>query len=114
MNKQRILLMYANEFDMKADDGRPLKGCILNYFFFGENGELLKAQHDQVGNVGFQRAKSNVDYDMRKQVYCAPGIYDAEFEMSVGSDGKPVLKVSDLYFVGGVDFNLIPKDQAKK
>lgn len=109
MNKQRILLMYANEFDMKTEEGRMLKGCILNYFFFGQNGELLKSQYDQVGNVGFQRAKSNVDYDMRNQVVCAPGVYDAEFEMSVGSDGKPVLKVSSLNFIGEANFSLAEK-----
>lgn len=113
MNKQRILLMYANEFDMKTEDGRMLKGCILNYFFFGEHGELLKARYDQVGNVGFQRAKSNVDYDMRNQVVCAPGVYDAEFEMSVGSDGKPVLKVSNLSFVGEANFSLVEKAASK-
>ena len=38
-----------------------------------------------------------------------PAIYDACFEMAVGSDGKPVLKATDLTYVQDVDFVPVPE-----
>lgn len=106
MNKQRIMLMFANEYDMKTDDGKMMRGCVLNYYFFGTGGETLKVDRANVGSVGYQRAKCSVDYDMRQKVVAAPAIYDAEFTMKVGSDGKPVLVVTDLTYVGDAKFSL--------
>ena len=102
MNKQRILLMYAGEYDMKTEDGRIMKGCTLKYFFFGNNG-------DQVGGVGYQNAKSNASYDIRDQVIAAPAVYDAEFDMRVGGDGKPVLLVTALHYVSDAIFSMVEK-----
>lgn len=36
------------------------------------------------------------------KITSAPGLYDAEFEMNVGSDGKPTLKIQDLDYVSDV------------
>ena len=99
MNKIKILVMYANEYDV---DGN--KGTTINYFFFGENGEMLKPQFAPNGQVGYQRAKVSLPWDKRAKIIKAPAIYDAELEMSVGSDGKPVMKVVNLDFVGDVSF----------
>lgn len=109
MNKQRILLMYAGEYDMKTEDGRVMKGCTLKYFFFGNNGELLSVHRDQVGGVGYQNAKSNASYDIRDQVIAAPAVYDAEFDMRVGGDGKPVLLVTALHYVSDAIFSMVEK-----
>lgn len=100
MNKARILLMYAGKYDVDGNSG-----LTLNYYFFGEAGELLKPVNDMSGGpVGFQRAKCSVDTSLRNKVTFCPAIYDAEFVMSVGSDGKPVLKVCDLEYVTGIEF----------
>lgn len=107
MNKARILLMYAGEYDMKDEDGRPMSGCILNYYFYGKEGEMLDQQWSAAGPLGFQRAKCNSDIKIRNQICAAPGIYDAEFSMKVGSDGKPVLMVQSLEYVGKVTFNFV-------
>lgn len=40
-----------------------------------------------------------------------PGIYDGTFEMTVGSDGKPVLKLVDVDFVDAAVIS--PKDSGK-
>lgn len=113
MNKARILLMYAGEYDMKGEDGRQMSGCILNYYFYGEKGEQLNQQWSDAGPVGFQRAKCNADTNIRQQIHAAPGIYDADFSMKVGSDGKPVLLVESLQYVGKVAFNFVEDKVAK-
>lgn len=52
------------------------------------------------GQVGQQRAKCSMSPDKRKKITWVPGIYDATMSMKIGSDGKPVLTVEDLDFVG--------------
>lgn len=110
MNKQRILLLYAGEYDMNArDTGEVVKGCTFKYLFFGEKGELLKSQYSSEGPLGYQTAKCSIDYEKRKQVVSAPAVYDADFLMKVGSDGKPVLVIDSLHYVGDVAFSLVEK-----
>lgn len=104
MNKMRILLMYANPYDMIGEKGKSITGCTLNYFFWGDAGETLKPIESTTGAVGYQRAKCSIDLELRHKILKAPAIYDASFAMAVGSDGKPVLKVVDLDYVGDVEF----------
>jgi hypothetical protein len=115
MDSQRILLMYANEYDMKTDNGDLVKGCTINYFFSGQNCEMLKTQYASGGSIGYQRAKCSLDYEKREKIYAVPGIYDAQFMLTVGSDGKPVLKAVDLDYVGEVKFSMVQeKDKPKQ
>ena len=44
-----------------------------------------------------------------KKIVSAPALYEAEFEMSVGSDGKPVLKIVDLDYVCDVSMTPVEK-----
>ncbi len=101
--RSKILVMYAGDYDMKDDDGKVLKGCVLQYYFWGENGERLRAVNNgSTGTVGYQRAKCSIDFDKRAKISSVPAVYDASFIMTVGSDGKPVLKVNDIDYVGDV------------
>jgi len=104
----RILLMYANEYDIKDESGRSVRGCTINYYFYGEDGSALQTQAQKVGSVGYQRAKCSLDYGARDHILRVPAIYDASFEMSVGSDGKPILKAIDLNYVQDVNFVPVP------
>ena len=97
MNKMKILVTFANVW--KMDTGNS--GMTLNYFMFGENGELMNPEQNLSGGaVGQQRAKCSVPENMRNKITWVPGIYDATMSMKVGSDGKPVLTEEDLAFVG--------------
>ena len=104
----RILLMYANEYNIKDENGRSVRGCTINYYFFGEDGNALQTDAQKVGSVGYQRAKCSLDYAARDHIYRVPAIYDASFEMAVGSDGKPILKAVDLQYVQDVKFVPVP------
>lgn len=100
MDKFKIFVTFANRYSIE-DGGRSVTGMTLNYFFWGEDGAQFRPVSDPSGGaVGYQRAKCSMDYDMRNKIQFVPGIYEASFAMAVGSDGKPVMKVVDLDFVG--------------
>ena len=42
-----------------------------------------------------------------------PGIYDGTFEMTIGSNGKPTLKLTDLNFVGKASITLASEKEVK-
>lgn len=114
-NKMRILVTFANTYDMPAETGRDaMKGCIVHYYFLGDDGQAFAPQFsmDTVSPLGYQRSKVSMDYTMRAKIKSAPGIYDGSFAMTVGSDGKPVLKLIDLDYVESFDIRrLIKMDQ---
>lgn len=107
----RILLMYAVPYDIQEEGRDNISGCSVHYFFFGKEGEELSFQHNTEGSaIGYQRAKASIDFDKFSKIDCVPGIYDASFDMKVGGDGKPVLKIADVDFVCQADFTLIGKE----
>lgn len=104
-NRMKIVVMYAKLYDMPAEVGRDaMKGCTVHYFFLGDSGKALKPYSNDVDKeVGYQRSKVSLDYAMRAKIPVAPAIYDGVFEMTVGGDGKPVMKLVDLDYVENFD-----------
>ena len=109
MNKMKILVTFANIW--KMDNGNS--GLTLNYFMFGENGELMNSEQNLSGGaVGQQRAKCSLEASKREKISFVPGIYEAKMGMKIGSDGKPVLTVEDLDFFSRVQ--ILPEQPEKK
>lgn len=104
-NKAKILVLFANCYDMVAD-GRQVAGCSVHYLFWGEHGEALleQSEYDVSKPVGIQRAKVSMDSVMRVRVPIAPAIYEGTFETKVGGDGKPVLRLVDIAYYSNVRF----------
>ncbi len=104
-NKAKILVLFANCYDMVAD-GKQVAGCSVHYLFWGEHGEALleQSEYDVSKPVGIQRAKVSMDSAMRIRVPVAPAIYEGTFETKVGSDGKPVLRLVDIAYYSNVRF----------
>lgn len=102
LNDMNVVIMFANPYEMKDENtGEVRRGLTLEYYVYGQNGEALKPVVDAgSGALGIRRAKCSLPIDMKEKLMYVPGIYDAQFEMTVGSDGKPVLKVADIDFVG--------------
>lgn len=102
--------MYATDYEIRDEQtGRVNEGCTLQYYNLGNNGELLQPINSLTGRsegpVGYQRAKCSADKSLRRKITMLPGIFDAEIAMSVGSDGKAVLKITDLDNYSPVDFS---------
>lgn len=105
-NKAKILVLFANAYDMQDDRGRSMTGCSVHYLFWGEHGEALLSQSEfnPAKPVGYQRAKCSMDYDLREKLVVAPALYEGTFITVTGGDGKPVLKLKDVAFISHVDF----------
>lgn len=114
MDKMKILVMFAHELDIPASEGRDaLRGTSIEYFFFGESGEMVQPKLCVDGTVGMRRGKSFLSPEMIHHVSYIPGIYDGTFEMQVGSNGKPTLKLTDLNFIGKASISMVPEKEVK-
>ena len=104
-SKAKIMILFANQYDMKDDSGNKVTGCSVHYLFWGENGEALasEAEFDPTKPVGVQRAKCSLDPMFRNKIVVAPGLYEGTFEMVTGSDGKPVNRLRDVAFISHVE-----------
>lgn len=114
MNKFRIFLFYSGLVDMKATETRDaVKGVSMEFLFYGEHGEQVEPIVSADGISGTRRGKSFLSDDKLHKVSYVPGIYDGTFEMTVGSDGKPVLKLVDVDFVGPAVISLKDDSNSK-
>ena len=106
-SKMQILIMYAKSYEIKEDGKDTMRGVTVNYFFYGSKGEQMKPMRSLKSDeaIGYQRGKVSLDYEMRSKIPCAPGIYEGDFIMSIGADGKPVLKLVDVTFLKPFKFS---------
>lgn len=105
-SKSNILILFANSYDMLNEKQQQMTGCSIHYLFYGEAGETLleQSEWDVSKPVGIQRAKCSADSSVRAKISIAPAIYEGTFEMRVGGDGKPVLRLVDVAYICNVDF----------
>lgn len=114
MDTMKILVMFASELDIPASEGREaLRGTSIEYFFFGENGEQVQPKICVDGTVGMRRGKSFLNPEIIHKISYIPGIYEGKFEMQIGSNGKPTLKLVDMNFVGQAAITIKPEKEAK-
>lgn len=102
--KVDIMVIYANAFDSKGEDGEIINGCTVHYLFWGDGGTALigQSEPDITKPVGMQRGKSWVDYELRNKIRIAPAIYEGTFKMDVDSKGKSMLKLVDIAYKSNV------------
>lgn len=113
MNKFRIFLYYSGLVDIKAREGHDaVEGVSMEFLFYGEHGEQVEPTVSADGVSGTRRGKSFLAPDKLHKVSYVPGIYDGTFDMSIGSDGKPVLKLVDVDFVSAAVISM--KDNKPK
>lgn len=102
-----ILVMYANSYDMKGEDGRSLSGVSLEYFYW-QDGQPFIAEHLSPGEVaddiGVKSSKCSLPIEEVNHLVDVPGIYTGYFSMSVNKDRKGVLKLNRIEFKQGCTF----------
>lgn len=103
-NKAKIVVLFASNYNMLNEKQEQIKGCSVRYLFWGEEGEKLLEQSEWDINkpVGIQVAKCSMDFDLRTKMPIAPALYEGTFEMVVGGDGKPVLKLRDVAYISNI------------
>lgn len=99
--KAKILILFANTYNMVSENGNALSGCSVHYLFWGEDGEKLleESQWDVSQPVGVQRSKASIDASLRVKIPIAPALYEGTFVLATGGDGKPVLRLQDVAFI---------------
>ena len=107
--------MASNCYNIPAENGSPAnEGMTVEYYFYGENGEPLESQFCMgAEHAGSRRSKVSLKPEFAGKLQYVPGIYNGEFEMKIGSDGKPVLNLVDFKFISGVKFASFEPDRSK-
>lgn len=105
MDKVKIIILFANNYDIDNGDGNHTRGCSVHYLFYGEGGTsfLPQSESDISKPVGFMRAKCSCDVSIRQKILVAPAVYEGTFAMKIGSDGKPVLTLTDVAYVANLE-----------
>lgn len=98
--KQQICVLYANAWDLVDEKtGEKKEGTTINYIMNTDMGCMDNSD----GSKGLRSAKSSSPYETMLRIPMAPAMYDAEFSMKIGGDGKPVLTICDLTFIAPVE-----------
>lgn len=101
----KILVLGYTPYQIKDErTGAVTSGTTVRYLFWGDHGESLQSVFtDPSVAGGVAPAKVSLPYEARINIGKAPAIYDGTFIMSVGSDGKPVLKLQDVKYFCDLD-----------
>lgn len=97
--KQQIILLFASTYSVTDEKTGEIKTGVTCNYYFNTN---LDSVDNANGSVGTRPAKGSMLLDLMRKIVKAPALYDAEFEMNIGSDGKPVLKICDLQYISQV------------
>ncbi len=100
----QIIVLYASQYEIPDDTtGEIKRGVTCNYYFK----DYFTAKNNDNGSKGMRPAKGSMDFALMDKIKFAPALYNAKFEMTIGSDGKPVLKVADLDYVSDVYIGIV-------
>lgn len=113
--KQKIILLFALSYAITDEgSGEIKKGISCSYYF---NTELKPVSNDN-GTIGTRPAKGSAPIGCLDKIKTAPAIYEASFDMKIGSDGKPVLTIIDLDYVEDISIvpssSVAPSEQKKE
>lgn len=114
MQKMRILVMAAMPYDIKNDDGTVNSGITVEYYFFPTDDSLKPEFFNMEGLTGYRRAKAALQTVVSQNFCTIPAVYDGNFEMTIGSDGKPKLALRDVSLVADIRFVVAGSDGQKK
>ncbi len=102
--EMQIILLYAGQYQITDESTGEIKQGVTCSYYFNTD---LRAEDNKNGSKGTRPAKGSIDFGLMKKIKSAPALYNAKFEMSIGSDGKPVLKIVDLDYVSDVFIGVV-------
>ena len=93
--KQTILLLSANPYSLRDEDGRINEGISVRYL---TNASLSPIDNGN-GSYGAYPAKGTLPLSMKPFIQAAPAVYDADLDFQVASDGKVKIAIKALEFI---------------
>ena len=112
----KILVTYAGQYDMTNEKGEQVCGTTVNYFFVSDDMREFVTRdvtNDKGDKVGTNRSKVSLALNDFFKFKKMPAIYNGSFEMSIGSDGKPVLKLVDVDYLADIEMKMKSSPVAK-
>ena len=107
----QIILLYAGQYQITDETTGEIKQGVTCNFYFNTD---LRAEDNKNGSKGTRPAKGSIDFQLMRKIKSAPALYNAKFEMSIGSDGKPVLKILDLDYVSDIFIGVVSEKQSEE
>lgn len=102
--KENIVVLFANPYDMTDEKtGKRTDGISVSYLYGTSLSPLINADH----SLGQRPAKGSVSTSLWDKFVAAPGLYEGSFEMSIGGNGKPTLKLVDVNWLSNVETNIV-------
>lgn len=104
--KQKIILLSANSYSIKDENtNRVNEGVSLTFLLT----DSLKPVLNDNGSYGIKSAKCSVPSAFINSIVAAPGMYEADMNYSVDSNGRPTLKIGGLEHLGEIDVSIAGK-----
>jgi len=101
--KEKIVVLFANPYSVRDEgDGHVSEGISCSYIM----GDSLESVMSPNGALGQRPAKGSLKRDLWEKFCSAPGLYEGSFDMNIGSDGKPMLKLVDVDFLSLVSLSV--------
>lgn len=102
----KCVLLFARPYSFKdKESGRVQSGMSLSYL---STNKLTPNKDDEGGFYGYQPIKDNVSFELSEKIGEVPGIYDIDVMIKPGSDGRAVMRITDLEFVSSFSAD-VPK-----
>lgn len=96
----KCVLLFARPYSFKDESsGKTQTGMSLSYL---STDKLVPYQDAEGGYYGYQPIKDNVNYELAKKITEVPGIYDIDVMIKPGQDGRAVMRITDMKFVGSL------------
>lgn len=98
MTKMLVLNAIPYDFEDEKHPGRKIVGVSINFV----TGDPMPKER----GMGWEVTKTSMQGpDARKQLVEVPGVYEADWEVGRGFDGKPTVKLKKLTFEGPAMLN---------
>lgn len=98
--KQNIIILSANPYSIKDERTGNLNAGISVVYLPTDS--LYPVNNDN-GSKGTRPAKGTLSQSVLSDLVMVPGIYDAELDLNIGSDGRPGLRLKSVNFLSVID-----------
>lgn len=93
--KQPIIILSANPYKITQENGSVNEGVSVTYLATDNLNPILNDN----GSYGYKSAKGSLPGNKINQIISAPALYDADLQITIDKDGRPMIKLEHVDFV---------------